>query len=399
MDSDSAYQQYVDAARNGLRYFQRLAQRQPENEAIAALDARRQNLYQLVQEALAFPELWADVAAVILQAFPLVRRRGYWREWTPITRQAVDAHRGDHSDQVIALLNILGQLYRLDNQFAQAIDTHLQAEMLALQLGDELWVAKTRCNLLGDYLDNRQYAIAEQYGLQSLPILQQQGAEPRWISSVLEMLGKAAAQRGELDLAESRVVEAISIWRLTNETTEVARSLNELANIFLMAQRFEEALRCYEEAAELLTASVNELYKVAIDINLGTLYFHNERWSEAEVAFRRADSAYLHGSTHYSYQASVANGLGNVLMKKGHYLEATLYLEEAIKLWRTIGDEVSLAVSIGTLGEVKECQEQPPSALSLYSDAIVLFERHPDSAIARSYSDEYKAKRDELLKK
>ncbi len=397
MDSEQseARQRFIEGISAGLGHFQTLAAQ--GDAGMADLDEQRENLHQIVQFGLTFPETWPVAASVIDQTFPLVERRGYWTEWLPVVRLGLDQNSNNNSYCKTKLLNRLGLLYRLSRQLPDAIKVHQDAEGFAIKLGDEKLLAQTRYYLLGDYLDNRQYSKAEAIGLKALSLFEKHDVEVRWIGSTLRLLGQTARELGYLDLAKIRSEKATAIWRSLDEPTELARSLNDLASIYLIAEEFEQAIQCYEEALEILEASVNELDKALIFTNLGALYFRQGCLIEAELAFRQANSPYLRRSPQYFYHALVANGLGNVLLEQGRFDEAIIYLEEARRLWHVTDDKVNLANTLGALGEVHAMKGQTSIALSLYNETISLLESYPEGDWAKRIFKRVYAKRKELL--
>lgn len=123
--------QFTASIASGLEYWQAQTENSSD-ETISRLDARRQNLMRIVSYGLKLAPTQQAAAAVCLQAFPLIERRGYWQEWIPLLKSAAN---NIHDDLVlqVKLLNRLGELYRISRQLPAAIETHLQAEKLSQQ--------------------------------------------------------------------------------------------------------------------------------------------------------------------------------------------------------------------------------------------------------------------------
>ncbi len=71
--------QFTASLAAGLTYWQEQT-RSSTDDAVAALDVRRQNLYRAVVYGLKLEQTRRETAVVILQAFHLAERRGYWHE-------------------------------------------------------------------------------------------------------------------------------------------------------------------------------------------------------------------------------------------------------------------------------------------------------------------------------
>ena len=161
--------------------------------------------------------------------------------------------------------------------------------------------------------------------------------------------------------------------------------LYELANAFRDAEAYDEALVCLTEAAEVLNSTASEQDKIIVQLNLGTLFFRQQQWLQAEIAFQRAwASPYLHLSGNFHLQALTANYLGNVFLKQARLAEAESLLRQAWRLQLQAKDEVNLANIIGSLAEVLARQEQMDEATSLYEQAIILLSKYPDDVFAQT---------------
>ncbi len=105
---------------------------------------------------------------------------------------------------------------------------HIRVEHLLLHIWSSLSL---------DYGFSRHYDLAEQYGQQALAGFRATNAPPKFHASVLNTLGMVAWWRGQYDLAETLLREAITLWREGNQFTDLLRSLYRLprwrSNTFL----------------------------------------------------------------------------------------------------------------------------------------------------------------------
>lgn len=382
--------QFVESILVGLTYW-RERTAHIDDQVIGELDAERQNLHRIVRYGLVLPQTWQSAAAVILQSFNFVERRGYWREWIPVLEKAIARCDKEHIPVKFKLLNQLGQLYRFVLQWTPALAAHEEAETIAQQLGDEQKLAESYCHLSELYLRQRQYSKAEKYGLAALARFMKIDATERWIAITSSTLGELARFRGDLAQAEERFSQAISYWRILNEPVRIARVLNDLAVAFTTAAKFEQAEKCLKETILLLGPTPNELDKVMAQINFGLLHFRRENWIGAEAAFRKANSSYLQKSPHIFYRALVANNLGNVLLKQDRLEDAASYLQDAITLWRQADDKLELANTLGTLAETLVAQRRQEEAIALFEEAIDLLSEYPDDTWVQKLQQNFMA--------
>ncbi|HEX6385530.1 MAG TPA: tetratricopeptide repeat protein [Anaerolineae bacterium] len=390
--------QFINAIAAAVEYWRRRTETL-DDAAIARLDEERQNLYRAVEFGLKRAETWEAAAEVALQAFDLVERRGYWREWMPMLEAAVALCSEGQQGLKCRLLNRLGFFYRQDRRLNTAITMHREAEALALVSGNRQGMAEALFYLGGTYLQKREHAEAWWHGLEALRAFNELDNADRWLASTHMLLGIIARSRGDTAAAEAHLTEAVTRWHILNQPLLLARTFNELGNALWPVGKVDKAEACFVEATALLAPTVYEMDKAMILLSLGTLYFHQEQWDKAEAAFRQADSSYLRQSGHALYQAHVANNLGNVLLERGRPVEAEYYLRRALHLWQEADDDMLRANTLGTLGQALAIQGQISAALELYNQAIEQLHAFPDDLWARRLLQNFTLKRHDLMRK
>jgi len=390
--------QFITAIAAAVAYWRQRTE-ELDDAAIARLDEERQNLYRAVEFGLKRPETWEAAAEVALQAFDLVERRGYWREWLPMLEAAIAECGKAQPGLKCRLLNRLGFFYRQERQLDAAVAMHQGAEALARVSGNKQGLAEALYYLGGDYVEKRDHAQAERYALAALTIFDELENVGRWLAWSYKLLGVIAQSHGEDGTAAVYLREAVARWRTLNQPLPLARTLNDLANVLWPAGKVDEAVACLAEAADVLAPTTYELDKTLTELSLGTLYYHQQQLDQAEAAFRRADSSYLRQSGHVIYQAHVANNLGNVLLKRGHPLKAEHYLRRALELWQQADDDLLRANTLGTLGQALAAQGQTAAALDLYNQGLEQLRRFPNNAWARRLLMNFTLERHELMRK
>lgn len=397
--------QFVAQIARTLAIWQERTQEMDER-AIREVDDQRQNLHRAVEFGLKLPETWPATAVVVLQAFPLIERRGYWLEWiTVIEKVLAYCPRPDEERWPrFKLLNRLGQLHRLNRQIPQAIACHEAAGAIADELDDDLARAQVDYNLGEAFLQSRDFERAECHALNALTRFERLPGNERWLASVWNTLGVSAQQRGDLHAAGQNLRRAVAVARELDDPLYLSRFLNNLATALQAAGKFDEAAECLREATTNLAPTAYELDKISFQINLGYLYYRQERWAEAEQAFLQADSDYLRSSGDTNMQAVLANNLGNVALERGKMTAAAAYLNKAISLWGQTNQQLQLANSLGTLAEVWARQneatpnrEQAQEAIHLFDQAIALAGLYPEDTWAKQLLAKFRARRAMLI--
>lgn len=365
------------------------------DDQIQVLNLDHANIFQAVAMGLEVPATQLDAAQLALQVYHLVERCSHWLVWPPLLEKALRLLPETEWSLRWQLLNRLGQLQRLNRELEAAVRAHQEAKAIARQWNDPLALAEIHYSLSVDYRHTRHYEQAEAYGLRALAEWSAQAVNGR-VTAALNTLGLIAQERGELATAETRLRQAVELGRQVDPPTFLARSLNSLAVTLQRQGRYEAALRCFEEATALLGPTASGLDKVHVQLSQGALHFEQGQWPEAEVLFRRAAGWLRQQKSHTYHKALAYQSLGNTLLKQQRLAEAELLLHQAADHWRAYEDELMLANTLGTLGELLAVKGDLAAAVQQYDEALVLLKRFPDSAWAQKLSREFTAERASL---
>lgn len=360
-----------------LRYWQAQTRRL-DDEALACLDAERQNLYRAVQYGLVLPETWQDTAVVVRQSFPLIERRAYWKEWIPILNKVIAGAPPDQPILCAHFLNQLGALHCRTHELEESVAIHEEAEAIARQFQDELLLAETHARLSETFFRQNKLEKAERYGQKALAILSKTSDNEEILAILMQTLGNVARARRNAPLAESRLLEVANIRRKQGASLQLARVLNDLGMAYRLSGQRAAAAHALSEAESLLNSSLYELDKARNMVNIGCLYYDDGHWAEAEHYFREADSPYLRQFANAEFQARVLHHVGNALLRQAKYQDAIAYFERAVVLWGQAGEEIELANTLDSLGEAKEGVGDKKGALCHYQRAVELLQKYPN---------------------
>ncbi|MCA9973137.1 MAG: tetratricopeptide repeat protein [Anaerolineales bacterium] len=383
---------FIQALKNGLTHWQAQT-RGMTDDRLRQVDAERANLLQIVQSGLVLPALWADTAVLMRQAFPLIERRGYGKEWISLLERLLAHADALAGDVTMSLLNQLGQLYRLNRRLTDAIALHQQAKARARTAGDAFALAEANYNLSEAHFEDHAYAEAEACGQAALQTWVVLPDADRWVAATLITLAKIARARGEADASVEILLRAVAIRRREERPLPLMRALNDLALAYKRQGAFDLALACFQEALAILEPTVYELDKVLVHLNVGSLHFQRGDWSAARMAFRQADTSYLRKSGDLRLQASLVTNLGNVLLKQSEYAEAEESLQRAQRLWQQLANRLELGNTVGTLGELYLAWGRPQDACACFDEAIQLLRQFPDNAWAQKLRTNFTALR------
>jgi tetratricopeptide (TPR) repeat protein len=367
-----------------------------EDKALHRLDEERHNLYRAVGFGLGLESSHCDASQLILQIYPLIERRGYWRRWIPLLEKAVKGCGYADTALTVHLLDRLGQCYRLNRQWEKSLARHHREKELAKDIGDQKLLAKACLNLSQTYWSLRQYDQAVRYGKLAMTGFTEYGSDTDQLGATTSNLGLIALSQGELKTAETWLLQAIDTYRSINKPALLARSLMNLTITLQRDGRNEEALPLCQEAVEILDATDHELDKVRVGITLGTLYMKLNRLHEAEEVYKRANSPALRRIGDTYLMAVLANNLGSVYYEMERLEEAERAYNDGIILWRRCGGRLMLANTLGSMAETKLARDCPEEAFPYLDETIAITMEFPDDVWGREMLAKYTKMREEL---
>lgn len=370
--------------------------RELDDKKLHRLDDERHNLYRAARFGLGLEKTRCNAATLMLQIYPLIERRGYWRRWIPLLEKAVESCAEAEPELVVRLLDRLGQCYRLNRQWQESLARHQREEELAREMGDPKLLAKSQLNLSQTYWSLRQYAPAVRYGEAALARFTASGGDAEQLGATVTILGLIAYGRGQLETAETLLTQAVDAYRSIDRPALLARSLMNLTIALQRDGRNEEALPLCHEALEILQPTEHELDKVRVELTLGTLYLNLERLVEAQEAYKRANSPALRRTGNTYLMALAANNLGSVYLEMGRLQEAQRTLKDSILLWRRAGGRLMLANTLGSMAETLLAMERPDEALPCLEETIAIAAEFPDDDWGRELLVKYKEMREKL---
>lgn len=388
--------QFIQSIQAGLRYWQqKTATLGPEQ--VHWLDQRRKNLHQAILFGLNQPETWEDTAQLLLQAFDFSEWRGYWSEWVPVFEQALANAPEKESVVYGRLQNRLGQLYHLDNRLSEAEEQHQATLTLAQRLGhDELLFITYQC-FAELYQRQKDVNRTREHVELALALTQTQPALEAKAGFTHRILGHLEEYLGNWAEAIQQNQKAVELWRKHNNHIYLARTLNDLGNVYQKDKQYGRAQKAYKEAADILKMTLSFKDMARVYTNLAVLFYRQEKWQDAEKSLLQISPTDLKANHDTELFANWYNNLGNVYLKMAEWEKAEAQIAVAMQVWRDIDDKLNLANSVGTLGKVYGQTEQIERSLSCYEEAISLLREFPESEwgqkLLKEFTAEYEAVR------
>jgi CHAT domain-containing protein/tetratricopeptide (TPR) repeat protein len=211
---------------------------------------------------------------------------------------------------------------------------------------------------------------------------------------LLLRLGRLDHAAGRYDEARQHAAGALGI--LQRRTPDAAMSQIEALNDLARAERalgnYRAAEENYKQAIALLDAAADAANAGILTDNLATLYGMTDRFEEAEPQHKRALQLLEQalGREHREVGNAAAN-FGVMLSEAGRFAEAEPLLRRALAIAEAQSpqDEVGIAITLDNIAGVMRVMDRMDEALAHQQRATALFEKalppsHPTIALTRN---------------
>jgi predicted ATPase/class 3 adenylate cyclase len=316
-------------------------------EAIAALDAERENLYEALDSSInrCRGDLVLPFAQHMSKYLDMLGRNQEAEAWFTRMLQCSD-HCGNLQQRLAALLGDARVLWGL-GRFDDAERRSREAVNLALELEDNHARAVALANLGNVAWSRGQYGPAEEFYRQSLEIGRQTG-ELWATASALDSLGILAGSQGRYEEALTLFRESLELSRQLGDRRGIAYSLSHLGYTAFYLGRHEVAQRLGEETLAI-RRELRDVRGVAYSlIALGEIHGARdeqdvaiELYTEAREKFR--EIADRRGYAHCIYR------LGAAALNQERFEDAVGLLEQSLNLERELGMRQGVADSLRAL--------------------------------------------------
>ena len=172
----------------------------------------RNNLFKAAQFGVGLSDTWRETSELLLALRDLFDHGIYWIEWVPILERVIA--KCDAADLALKcrLLNLVRFLYRTSREIEKALICHLEAEQIAVRVGDRTLSARCHLELSRTFLAQRKHEAAECHALEALIQYEALVADPRMVGSCYMNIGLAAHAKGQLEKAEVNLRKSVQLF-------------------------------------------------------------------------------------------------------------------------------------------------------------------------------------------
>ncbi len=190
-------------------------------------------------------------------------------------------------------------------------------------------------------------------------------------AQAINFLGIAHYYQGDYAAARAQYIDAARLFRAVRAETSAALPLQNIAMIDYDAGDYARAIASYDSLLQVIRPADSALQYVAVLLNMGTALYAMGDFDGALRAFMQALSL-CEQKAFATEQARSLHGLGIVYLAIGERERATIFLERALVLRRSLADSDprGLQTTLLRVGDLKREGGAQRAALNLHLEAL-----------------------------
>jgi tetratricopeptide (TPR) repeat protein len=227
------------------------------------------------------------------------------------------------------------------------------------------------CFIFCFLLSTQFYIAAQNVNLDSVKTLLKKSAEDTNKVNLLNILGWELKD-SKLDQSLNYSLQALKLSKKLGFKTGRVRALSNAGIAYYFKGEYNEALKNYIEAANLLEGSIYRKRQGAIFNNIALIYLDLAKYTDAESYFKKSlviDKEYKD----YIGMSDSYNNLGVVCKEQGKLPEAIDYFNQALSLRKQNNDDNGMASTLTNLGVVNTMLKNYKMAFEQLTQARKLY--------------------------
>jgi predicted ATPase/DNA-binding XRE family transcriptional regulator len=185
--------------------------------------------------------------------------------------------------------------------------------------------------------------------------------------------GRLAAAQGDYVPSCAYYEESVAIFRELNDSTGIAKVLNNLGIVLAGLNAYEESRLAQEESLEI-RRKAGDKQGVALCLNeLGRIAYEQMDYARARSLHEESLAIFREIADTRSIAYSLQR-LGMVAIAQRDYASARPQFMESLALWRELGYQQAIAWTIQSQGDVARGLEDYEGARSLYEESLAIYE-------------------------
>lgn len=327
-------------------------------------------------------------AEVLVGLADSYNRLGKYTEAQELIEQALaivrttDSQRTQCSQLVEAeALKLLAIVYFGRGDLARALETAKSALTMQEQLGDQIGKGATLIVVSAALINLGQYQQAEKTLAESIEALEEENASAnlqKWQrfykGETLAWMGNLKTILGQSEQAEKTLKQAFALNRETgNRSYGEFNTLHFTAALHNNRGEIDEALQTYHQSLNLCREIDCHLYEGITWISIGYLHLTKNRSSQALTAYQQAVKIFREIGD-LKKEAEAVAAIADIYARQDQYQQLSVdYYEQALAITRAIKDCPTEAKYLYAIGNIKSSLKQYSEAIRAYQAALAIF--------------------------
>ncbi|WP_405064358.1 tetratricopeptide repeat protein [Kribbella sp. NBC_01505] len=225
-------------------------------------------------------------------------------------------------------------------------------------------------------------AIAvEQVGL----VAAQRVGDPATLAMTYRGLGYFHMRTGQLDEARQHIRRSLNLYRSSSDRIGLAMTLEIAGVVMDQRGRYRSAISYFENAVRIYAGQGNRIGQLR---GLGSIGWNRAQLGELDAAAATATEALALASDLGDLKSVAASHqvLGYVSNREQNHEEAVRSYQQAVQLYRRIGDKFYAATTLQSIGDIQADAGNTNAARTAWTDALEIFDEldHPQAERLRA---------------
>lgn len=303
---------------------------------------------------------WLPLYKLIEEFSPYMERRGHWQVWQELLERALTtAKQVEDQAAEVTLTALLARLSFQQSRFDATVRLYRRAIRLARSVDDRFNLGRACTNLGYYYIEHRQLWRAEVLCMFALRLFEQLGSH-HGRAHTENHLGTMYIWQNRWEQARQHLEQACALWQAMGDDHGLMRGLTNLSTLYLRMEQAEPALNCLTQALQQATLAGEEAIIGRIYMNMGLAYTISRDFPAAEMYTRQAEIIFQQYSD-INGLARIWGNLGVIYAHQGKWSEALLHFEKSLQTWRNLGlkeDEIMTLIDLVESEQIRDNHEQ-----------------------------------------
>lgn len=294
----------------------------------------------------------------------------------------------NHRQEEERAFGSIAEAYKLLEEYPQAIDAHLQALKIKLELKDHKGTAITLAHIGSIYVILKDYRKSVDYYTQALPFWRAANDLRNEATSLTNLCYVYLYDElNEKQKAIESCAESLPLWQKLGDTENEAEAHYLIGLTYATMDDEEKALKPYEQALSLFRKSTNREGESKILHRMAMVYNSLGKTEKALDLYNQALRIRRDTKDLVELAATLDN-MGLIYAASGNNQKAIELFEEALRLTREVEDREGEGAVLGNLGLTYYRMGENQKALEYHRKALALKQHFADRRLeASSLSD------------